>query len=466
MFKYRLSKWGFRKYLSADEARRVMSNIATGEKTELPFVQGRRLGSKKLKAHAERANLLRMLVGQHIIRKACLHGRVEAPDTLHAFENALCLTRAKAAGSLSLGDAQLPTTELEVRECWTQIDTASQWWADIQLATSQLKRRLDCPAGFARLSSCFARYGTEQSMVDFSTTWCTYNSIVLLYELSEDLGNMFCKYVINLSSIRLGQSHPNTRRWAELLRFDKDSRREAIACLMQEECALVQEYSQPENPLSMTIAVLSLGHLCEEGLVNTKTGAFRLGENIGSSGSRGDKQSASRHYFLNPTINLAKSLQSAYTGSSAALSWHNMSLQILQQLAETHPSIAPGIIIDVLYFISGVMDCINTVSSSEQYLIVALDMLRERTPEDHCRIGMAYSKLQSIRLRRGDVVGAEAARFLHAAWKAETEAAQDHRSLPILSSRRVSQTQYPSDGGAPIKEDLNEQKWKEEYPSY
>jgi hypothetical protein len=51
------------------------------------------------------------------------------------------------------------------------------------------------------------------------------------------------------------------------------------------------------------------------------------------------------------------------------------------------------------------MECVDAAESGERYLEVILKLLHERTPDDHTRIAMTYSKLAALRERRGDVEG-------------------------------------------------------------
>lgn len=463
MYKYRISKWGLRKYLKAGEAQNIIRRMEMGQKTELPIVQGRQLGSRQLKAKAEQANRVRLLVRQHVLRQG-LNGRIEAPDMLHTLESALFFVRANASEQMSYGRSSYPVNMATVQESWGEIERTSAWWADMQSAASQLKQQRDSAPGFAALSRCFAQYGMKPCRGDFSMAWCTYTSLLLLYEIGEDLGRLFGRYVFNLSTIRYGESHPSTQRWAQILKLDADSRNETFASLLQAEFSVAQEYTPPESPFWLTITVLCLGYSCGEGLVSPETGVSQLGEAIGSEhvGSKlvkSNNQSTSRHYALCPTTSVTSSLQSAYLGTS--LSWGDMPLKILLHLAQTNTSIPREHIVDALYLVSAMLDCTNEVRPSERYLTTALNILQLEMPDDHSRIGLVYSKLESMRLRRGDTTGAEAARLLHSRWLAESQRAPDRNTLadqPAMSIRLGSRMNHPANREGQSEESLTEPK--------
>lgn len=412
MYKYRISKWGLRKYLKADETRNIMRKIERGQKTDLPIVQGRQLGSRRFKAKAEQASKLQHVVRDHMLRQHMLcqglNGQIKAPDILYISESTLFFVRANVSEKISTGQSSYPVPG--VRESWNDIDRSSTWWADMRSAANQVIQNRDSASGFAALSNCFARYAT-QPLEDFPVAWCPYTAMLLLYEIGEDMGKLFGRYMVNLSSLRYGESHPNTRRWAEILKLDAGIRSEAFASIMLAEFNAALETTSPDSPFWLAMTSLALGYSCGQGLISPEAGVARLVEAIGDGG-RGDKQHTARQKTLvYPTTSATSALQSAYLHkASSAFTWSDIPLQILLRLSEMNPSIPPENIVDALYFLLGTLDSIDARGSAERYLRSAISFLRQKRPDD-CRIELLCTKLEYMQLRQKDE-DAEAACFL------------------------------------------------------
>ncbi|KAH8673287.1 Clr5 domain-containing protein [Xylariales sp. PMI_506] len=230
MYKVRFKAWGVTKYLKAQDANHLRARATTGELASLPVIRGREVGSMKLKRHLNQAQVKAEIDARvrffHALsgNSATFHS-LELPDYL---KHAHVGVRAIQIYTQSRFDGKL--WNLTGREYDFNIDTASSWWTDMELAIEVLPH--DPRRAFLLFEVCFERYDALISHQDPSLILAT---LILLSapSMHDDIADSLIRYIASLSSIRLGVTHPFTRIWGQFHAMGLMQTRRAIPTILR-----------------------------------------------------------------------------------------------------------------------------------------------------------------------------------------------------------------------------------------
>lgn len=218
MYKGRLKTWGLMKNLKSKDAEKIMGMAKTGIATGPLVIRGRNMGSKKWQkrlnrvvAPAEESTSLVASKKQNILGSLPLPGHLAAPDTFRLTEAGLQAIRDFTTLQFSTQSWNLSGLPYDFDS-----DKTDSWSNGTTLATRNLIKDRSSADNFAILSKCFEGYA---AVVDQSTPGLvplTINNIIELLRVGPEIADELLRYVSQLVSIKLGESHPLSRFLSQL----------------------------------------------------------------------------------------------------------------------------------------------------------------------------------------------------------------------------------------------------------
>ncbi|KAK9788347.1 putative Clr5 domain-containing protein [Seiridium cardinale] len=241
MYKQRFHQWDFRKNLKAGEVKKFKGQTASGQETHLPVVHGRKLGSKRLKSLVTKSNKsLSRSPESESSRGSPLPGLINAPDDLRLAERSL-----QAVTSYSR--AQLGSQSWDLAR-YNNEGTGTHFWSTgMNLAAYRIAEKRDLVANFQVLNKCCDEYRSIVQKQDPLLVWVTYNAILQLSRIGDDIAMSFAKLAVGLSSIHFGRSHPLTILWASVRRMDMKEIRHAALPIIDAQFELFHDEAGPGN---------------------------------------------------------------------------------------------------------------------------------------------------------------------------------------------------------------------------
>lgn len=415
MFKYRIKKWGFRKYLRAEETQQALEKLASGQKVELPIIQGRQIGSRRLQCNMKRANTDEGVLGKASAARTRaamasrfaprVTGQLRAPDPYHTWGSAWQSMRTYIAFKCQGGS-------------WPRLDgdETSEWWAGIDLAMNEVQRHPNSTSAFAQLDTCFSSFVSVIRSEGVTLIWAIYMTVLRLSAIGEDLTQLFIRYVIHLSSIVFGRGHPFTRHWALVQKMEAGLRPTAFSSFLRASFEEAFDSAKTGTPFRMFLVLAPLGYMCESGAIGLDEAVARLRavaqspvtyrdapQQLPSTAALSETMLAMRDTAVG--LDIKKTMMSR--------SWCDKPLDIMMQWVSLAKH-QPDFVVDTVSLLGIMVDCRGTLGSAERYFEVALQLLLDNAPDDHERILSTCSRLEGVRLRRGDIEGVKAARLLAA----------------------------------------------------
>ncbi|KAK6077017.1 hypothetical protein SCUP515_05200 [Seiridium cupressi] len=233
MYKYRFQVWGFRKNLSASEIRLLEAKSIAGKKSELPVVNGRKLGSKRLKSRVNRANTQSSQPAHANNNRAVLMPIpkvISAPDSFRLAENVFHAV-------LSYSKMQSNSWDFTIYD--EGGNATSTWMTLTHLAVYRISERENLAANFKILNKTCEDFRSVMQRQEPLLVWATYYTILHLLNIGSDLAASFVKLAAGFSSVYFGKSHPFTVLWPNLLRMSASDVRQLSMPLMDAQFALM-----------------------------------------------------------------------------------------------------------------------------------------------------------------------------------------------------------------------------------
>ncbi|KAH6657363.1 Clr5 domain-containing protein [Truncatella angustata] len=251
MYKQRFHQWDFRKNLKAGEVKKYKVQTAAGHETHLPVVHGRKLGSKRLKSLVVKSNksLSRSPGSESSYGTPTpttpgpatpLPGTISAPDDVRLAENSI---RAVVAYSRTQLNDQL----------WNLANydeklTGTYFWSQgINLAAYKIAEKRDLAANFQVLNKSCDEFRSVLKKQDPLLVWATYNAILQLSNVGEDIAKSFAKLAAGLSQIHFGRSHPMTVLWSSVRRMSVQDVQKLALPITDAQFGLFHDDSRPGN---------------------------------------------------------------------------------------------------------------------------------------------------------------------------------------------------------------------------
>ncbi|KAI1851192.1 hypothetical protein JX266_003267 [Neoarthrinium moseri] len=195
MYKARLKKWGFRKYLSKEEFLEAQRQTHSGTAV-LPVAQGRQLDSRRLKAAIELANRRR--------RIGTCAKRLTAPDSIRLPEGALYEMQRYLL--VSFEQQRWDHSKFDFFQ-----NATCEWAHDIREAGLQISKRDNRALGFQLIDQCCARFQSVLRQQESLLIWAIHLGIIALAEARNDQAALtLVRFMVGMCSIELGSNHPLT----------------------------------------------------------------------------------------------------------------------------------------------------------------------------------------------------------------------------------------------------------------
>jgi hypothetical protein len=256
-YKYRLKQWGVRKNLNTAELDQMQHYSATGREMRLPTVNGREIGSKRLKSLAASDQKRRTA------RRCIAPLRVGVNHISDSFRTAEMDLRAATTHTMQQCEAASERT-------WRNPVTAPgcRWYGDMLLAILRLRGKSEVDAGFQLIDKCCAGYKTVLQTGDPLLLWFTYSSILELSQNGMNLATAFARFVAGLCAIEKGRTHPLTILLTNVLKTQvgRAYNRDNIARVVEAQFyILVDKYEGAWKKLCLVYLRLTLQRLTGRG---------------------------------------------------------------------------------------------------------------------------------------------------------------------------------------------------------
>ncbi|KAK8041749.1 hypothetical protein PG993_006272 [Apiospora rasikravindrae] len=211
MFKMRFSAWGLQKNLKKQDLQKIASEAYLNKKPKLPVIRGRQLGSRRLQQRFQRASAtskqqLQNASSNHVLQ--CI--RLASPGSAGAAEKSI-------QAMLEYTESRFATRAWHVEgEYNFDQDTGNAWWLNIKTAQGDIQSGKFTARGFKLLNSLFADYGQLIQQQHPQTVLATVAGYASLSCIDPALGESLLNYIVSLSNIKLGPTHPYARIWTNL----------------------------------------------------------------------------------------------------------------------------------------------------------------------------------------------------------------------------------------------------------
>lgn len=279
MYKLRLKSWGLVKNLKSDEADRLLDNVYSGTASAVPVIRGRAIGSKHFRGRLNRATKAAKSFSQSPPSStdtdddptspefvlACgstspISHNLDAP-AVYRFSEA-CLKLVCQFSDMQFSSGQW---DMSGRAYDFQTDDTCTCWVNTNTAAEMLMEDRMSPSNWQLLRDAFDQHDTALMKPDVSMVWATHHSVLKLMRIGKDLGRVFLRWIIGLSRIRLGNSHPLTVLFATMEKMEVEQIRGlADDAILKAQFDVVSKYHRPGHASQVSHRLAGVRKLCEQ----------------------------------------------------------------------------------------------------------------------------------------------------------------------------------------------------------
>lgn len=395
MFKFRLQQWGFRKNLRAAESRAIEAQSVAGQTTTLPAVHGRKLGSKRLKSRVLKSNTRPAIDSRRLM---VLAPAIEAPDTLLLAENSL-------RAMLAHGSAELKSWVFPVQAKGKSV--TALWSQRTSTAIHGLTERQDVAANFRLLNRSCDEYRIILRERDPLQVWSTFDIILRLLTIGNDLAMSFGRLVAGLCSVYLGRSHPLTLLWTCILRMSAEDMRQLAIPFMDAQTEIVGQGATMSSRYLNSFSVSTATDLWYLDLISLDDIQTRLDQSIERLRQNPEKDSehvkadiATKYMFKG----MMYVESDRFPEAEAALGIYQRGLQDGLQVSKDQ-------LVNFLEINGHLQSRMNNYEAAVSFLKKALETAQEFLKDTNPgRIAFSFMSLDRLYRKIGDTTAAEAVR--------------------------------------------------------
>ncbi|KAK8139399.1 hypothetical protein PG984_002779 [Apiospora sp. TS-2023a] len=279
MFKMRFSAWGLQKNLKKLDLQKIASEAYLTKKPKLPVIRGRQLGSRRLQQRMKRASVpskdqLQTASSTQVLQ--CI--RLTSPGSAGAAEKSI-------QAILEYTESRFGTKAWHVEgEYDFDQDTGNAWWLNIKTAQSDIQSGKFTARGFKLLNGLFADYGQLINQQHPQTILATIAGYAGLSSVDTALGESLLNYIVGLSTIKLGATHPYTRIWMNLR--NTRAAQHTVSTLVTAHFDVISIHAPGNNRFRLASLIQILATLKEAGMISFESAYATLLDIADSSPSR------------------------------------------------------------------------------------------------------------------------------------------------------------------------------------
>ncbi|KAK8099089.1 Clr5 domain-containing protein [Apiospora kogelbergensis] len=257
MYKARTREWGLKKNLKVSETREIIRQAKHGEISVPLEIRGRKIGSKMLKENLRVVNI------------ADPDGNHHNPPNIHRMAEAAL----RAISDYSTVAFQSATFNFSSNDM-TPYNWDSQpctWLQRLWVAADNVAQDRDSAANFQNLNYCFDLFVSLLRQESPESLAVAHVAFFKLLTIGPELAKVFSRFLLGLSTIKNGKTHPLTRFWLKYNEMEPDEARRAASTVMKAYFDSVAAHLQQSNWIVMYLQ-------CNHSRLLHKQGAFPLSE--------------------------------------------------------------------------------------------------------------------------------------------------------------------------------------------
>ncbi|KAK8024318.1 hypothetical protein PG993_012384 [Apiospora rasikravindrae] len=275
MYKARTREWGLKKNLKVSETREIIRQAKHGEITVPLEIRGRKIGSKMLKENLRVAKSSSGSddgaddwSGVHSVSPSPVATTINPPNIHRMAEAAL-----RAISDYSTTAFQSPTFTFASNNM-TPYNWGSEsctWLQRLWVAADDVAQDRDSAANFQNLHYCFDLCVSILRQESPESLAVAHVAFFKLLAVGPELAKVFSRFLLGLSSIKKGRSHPLTRFWLKYNDMDPDEARLAASTVSRAYFDCASTYLKQSSWIVMYLQ-------CNHSRLLHKQGAFPLSE--------------------------------------------------------------------------------------------------------------------------------------------------------------------------------------------
>lgn len=275
MYKARTREWGLKKNLKVSETREIIRQAKHGEISVPLEIRGRKIGSKMLKENLRVVKSSSVSDdgsdGWSVVRSASptpMATTITPPNIHRMAEAAL-----RAISDYSTVAFQSATFNFSSNDM-TPYNWDSQpctWLQRLWVAADNVAQDRDSAANFQNLNYCFDLFVSLLRQESPESLAVAHVAFFKLLTIGPELAKVFSRFLLGLSTIKNGKTHPLTRFWLKYNEMEPDEARRAASTVMKAYFDSVAAHLQQSNWIVMYLQ-------CNHSRLLHKQGAFPLSE--------------------------------------------------------------------------------------------------------------------------------------------------------------------------------------------
>ncbi|KAK7946824.1 uncharacterized protein PG986_011145 [Apiospora aurea] len=259
MYKARTREWGLKKNLKVSETREIIRQAKHGEITVPLEIRGRKIGSKMLKENLRRGPLGVALPVATIINPPNIHRMAEA--ALRAISD--YSTTAFQSPTFTFASSNMTPYNWGSESC--------TWLQRLWVAADDVAQDRDSAANFQNLHYCFDLCVSILRQESPESLAVAHVAFFKLLAVGPELAKVFSRFLLGLSTIKKGRTHPLTRFWLKYNDMNPDEARMAASTVSRAYFDCASAYLKQSSWIVMYLQ-------CNHSRLLHKQGAFPLSE--------------------------------------------------------------------------------------------------------------------------------------------------------------------------------------------
>ncbi|KAK7984778.1 hypothetical protein PG988_002400 [Apiospora saccharicola] len=280
MYKLRLKSWGLAKNLKSDEADRLLDNVYSGTAPAVPMIRGRAIGSKHFKGRLNRAAKAAKSLSQSPPPSSSdTEGYPSSPEFVFT-----CGTSSPISTNLD-APAMYKFPEACLKIVWQfshmqfsngqwdmsgkaydfKTDNDCMLWVNTNTAAEMLMEDRRSPSNWQLLRDAFDQHDTALINLDPSMLWATHHSVLKFLQVDKEIGRVFLRWIIGLSRIRLGDTHPLTVFFSTMEKMEvEEIRGLAVDAILKAQFDVVSKFYRPGHTTQISHRINNVRKLFEQ----------------------------------------------------------------------------------------------------------------------------------------------------------------------------------------------------------
>ena len=237
MYKARTREWGLRKNLKVSETREIIRQAKHGEITVPLEIRGRKIGSKMLKENlrvAKSSSVSDDGVDDwsvvHSVSLSPVATIIKPPNVHRMAEAALRAISDYSAVAYQSSTFTFSSNNMTAYNWDSQPCT---WLQRLWVAADNVAQDRDSAANFQKLNHCFDLCAPLLRQESPESLAVAHVAFFKLLAVGPELAKVFSRFLLGLSTIHNGKTHPLTRFWLKYNEMEPDEARRVASTVMK-----------------------------------------------------------------------------------------------------------------------------------------------------------------------------------------------------------------------------------------